>query len=796
MATIKIDRGFTQKIHNHGLDHATPQLSGAPHQKPQGKKKGPPVWLIIAGAAIAVIAILATVVIALWSGQKDKAKPTQATVVVASASTSAPAASVTAPAPAPKAEAPAPPPESLSPRPEAAAPQPPAPPQQDFKLVHREVTQGDPRGLLCDYYEKIPGKAISALRAAPDFPSRPSRTVQVANFELSENIGNQYGVRMRGFLVPPASGQYRFSVCGDDGVELWLSADESPARMKRLVAYGACIPKNQWTARGDQQSPECELKAGQRYYLEAFLKEENGSDYLAVAWKGPVSDTYKLIDAQYLQPWSEAAAAPAPAAEAAASRPNLRQAREAAQAPAQAAVEEQQRKNGAAYRYAEAADVLKKGKGAWTDPQAQALVETAILRFELLGRLRAFVQSELAKGPVRGIWTAFGKPADVTTATDEGVTVAPGRIVEWAKIPPDQMLRLVNALVPKAVADPSTKGLLFLAAAVFNKEATGTLDTALKYRERALANSSGLGALADRVLGGSPDALQAEIRMKASRAELERAAAPAVGLADRVKKIQADLAAATGLVPGVLVEYWDQNPYWNLEESRKKGLLKKQPDAVKVLSALEVPRDRADKYVGRLSGFLTPTVTDEYYFYIAADDWGELWLSSDATPGKRALVVKTDMYCSYRAWDKEKRRSKPVRLVQGQRYYLEACVQEGEKSDHLSVAWSTVANDTPKVVEAANLLFSAPSAFTPQNQALRQQAEADIQKIQNLLAECDKIRAAERAWYESDQPASNSAADELQRQVNGLKETLRSAEDLIKQTDAAIQQLQAAGRPG
>lgn len=792
MATIKIDHGFTQKIHQKELTRAPGQAAVPGAKKEAAKKKGWPVGVIIACAAGAVV--LLAVIAGLTAGGKDKKKPAQPVIVApaAAGANQAGEETVAKPAEEGKIDVPDADMELYANYKPKIVTNPPSYWTQNKSPVQRDVPVGSPNGLLCEYFEKIPGKAINSLRASADFPSHPTRTVQVSNFELSENIGNQYGVRVRGFLAPSASGKYRFSVCGDDGVELWLSDDDTPSRLKKRVSYGAFVPKNQWAARQDQQSDECELTAGRRYYLEAFLKEENGDDYLSVAWKGPVSGQYKVIDAQYLVPWSDAAAAPA-VAEKAAEHPNLRKIREEAQAPARAAIEEQQRKNGAAYRYAEAADALKKGKSAWSDPQAQALVETAILRFELLARLRAFVQSALAKAPVRGVWTAFGKPADVTTATDEGVTVAPGRIVEWARISPDQMLKLVNALVPKAITDPTTKGTLFLAAAVLNKEAS--LEVALKYRERALSNHAGLASLADRVLGGTPESLQAEISMKTIRAELERLASSVPALAEKQKKAQEDLAAATGFVPGVLAEYWDQNPYWSLDEARKKGLLKKQPDGVKVLNMLESLRDRADKYVGRLSGYLTPPETDEYYFYVTADDFGELWLSPDETPEKLARIVKTEMYCNYRVWDKEKRRSKPVRLVKGQRYSVEAYLLEGEKSDHLSVAWSTVANDTPKVVEAANLLFSAPAGFTPQMRELRRQTEADLQKFQTLLSECDRAREADRSWLDSDQTASAAAADELQRQVNGVKEALRSAENLISQADAAIQQLKAAARP-
>ena len=104
---------------------------------------------------------------------------------------------------------------------------------------------------------------------------------------------------------------------------------------------------------------------------------------------------------------------------------------------------------------------------------------------------------------------ASARTSLVTGASDEGVTVAPGRIVAWKQIPTDQMLRLVNATVPKATGDLNTRAVLHVAAACFCQDACDNIDLALKYRDRAVALQASLAPLADRVLGGTPDMLHA-----------------------------------------------------------------------------------------------------------------------------------------------------------------------------------------------------------------------------------------------------------------------------------------------
>lgn len=166
----------------------------------------------------------------------------------------------------------------------------------------REVRPGSPQGLLCEYFDTISGNVADDLRRSPKYPDKPDWTIQAKRFELPEKLGEQYGARVRGYLVPPESGSYTFVLNVDDGGEFWLSSDESPANLRKLINLSTHTSKK-WTSYPEQQSEPCQLVAGQRYYLEAFVKQGMGQDYLAVGWFGPVTNQVAVIDGKYLQPW-------------------------------------------------------------------------------------------------------------------------------------------------------------------------------------------------------------------------------------------------------------------------------------------------------------------------------------------------------------------------------------------------------------------------------------------------------------------------------------------------------------
>lgn len=127
----------------------------------------------------------------------------------------------------------------------------------------------------------------------------PAQTFALDRLELARTGDKDYGVRVRGYLLPPVDGEYRFWIAADDRGALYLSTDESPDK-KIVIAF---TPQS--TAAGEfEKNPEqitgpITLEAGQRYYFEVLYKQGDGKDNFSVAWQPP-GEERAVIDGQYL----------------------------------------------------------------------------------------------------------------------------------------------------------------------------------------------------------------------------------------------------------------------------------------------------------------------------------------------------------------------------------------------------------------------------------------------------------------------------------------------------------------
>ena len=121
------------------------------------------------------------------------------------------------------------------------------------------------------------------------FPSAPTVSHHMPLFASPINRGDQFGTRVRGYVVAPETGDYTFWIAGDEQAQLFLSNDESAAN-KRLIASvpaGQTTAQFEWDKFASQRSSPVRLIAGERYYIEALHKENAGSDHLAVGWELP-----------------------------------------------------------------------------------------------------------------------------------------------------------------------------------------------------------------------------------------------------------------------------------------------------------------------------------------------------------------------------------------------------------------------------------------------------------------------------------------------------------------------------
>jgi hypothetical protein len=157
--------------------------------------------------------------------------------------------------------------------------------------------------ILYEYWDNITGTAVSNLTDDPRYPNSPDESKWWKTFEGQVGRGDNYGIRARGYVYPPVSGEYIFWISGDDESQLWLSTDDNPANIEQVSHVITYTGSREWDKEDTQKSNPITLQAGQKYYIEALMKEGTGGDNLAVGWAGPsIGADPVIIEGKYLSP--------------------------------------------------------------------------------------------------------------------------------------------------------------------------------------------------------------------------------------------------------------------------------------------------------------------------------------------------------------------------------------------------------------------------------------------------------------------------------------------------------------
>lgn len=146
---------------------------------------------------------------------------------------------------------------------------------------------GVPGHLSYDRWSTGYGFSILDLKSIPSFYGIPNSSEIIAGAETPVNAGNNYGARLSGYIIAPSTGDYTFWVAGDDNVELSLSSNSSKFNKQRIAYHKGWTSPRQWDRFATQQSAPVSLVAGQKYYIEALVKEWGGGDHLSIAWQAP-----------------------------------------------------------------------------------------------------------------------------------------------------------------------------------------------------------------------------------------------------------------------------------------------------------------------------------------------------------------------------------------------------------------------------------------------------------------------------------------------------------------------------
>jgi len=123
------------------------------------------------------------------------------------------------------------------------------------------------------------------------------------------------------------------------------------------------------------------------------------------------------------------------------------------------------------------------------------------------------------------------------------------------------------------------------------------------------------------------------------------------------------------------------------------------PTSSTELSSFDAPVDRAEEFGGRIHGYLHPETSGDYTFWIASDDNGELWLSTDESPANAVLISTLSASAGHLNFDDgDLTPSGPIPLEGGQKYYIMALYKEGTGGDNCAVAWEGPDSPTRAVI--------------------------------------------------------------------------------------------------
>lgn len=140
------------------------------------------------------------------------------------------------------------------------------------------------------------------------------------------------------------------------------------------------------------------------------------------------------------------------------------------------------------------------------------------------------------------------------------------------------------------------------------------------------------------------------------------------------------------------------------------------PSVTGTLNLFEAPSNIGSNLGVRIYGYICPPTTGTYYFWVAADNAGELWLSTTSLAANKVRIAYTSKATKPRQWNASAtQKSVAIQLVAGTKYYVEALMKESTGSDHLAVGWAKPGQSS-----------SAPSEVIP-GSSLSKDLVSDVQ---------------------------------------------------------------------
>jgi hypothetical protein len=472
-----------------------------------------------------------------------------------------------------------------------------------------------PGYLYREVYRPIAGD-LPSLKNLSKFPDRPTTVGFVDAFESPRNIADNYGTRLSGYVTPPFDGDYAFFLGVDDFGELYLSPDGDPANKKLIAAspFGSSGVRGfDNTERGTLENPRTIshpvfLRAGHRYYVEALMSEGGGDDQISINW-------------QFLpygrKPYS--GMAPIPGEYLAVVASPTGKSLTITQQPQGVTLQENERTTLSVQVSASSPNIIyqwQKNGGNICGANSPSYTTPFLTLGDHGTKYRCVVS-------ILGV-TVVSAEATVNVVNDTSaptvLSATTSRTFDRVTLQFSEPVNAADALNP---ANYSFSGGLTLNSIQLSEDgSTVTLLTSpqASYTDYTVT----LNNLHDRSPAAHVIAPNSQVTFKSWFAGLNSG--------------------------GLRREVYLGIGGWDLNSLRNQPKFPGSPDIFDVVRQFEAPRDFGDNYGVRLSGFVVPPATGDYVFYLASDQQGELYLSSDETPANKALIAQEPVWNGYREW--------------------------------------------------------------------------------------------------------------------------------------------------
>ena len=174
---------------------------------------------------------------------------------------------------------------------------------ESLPLAFSVLPENSPGTITMERWDGLAGNLISDALGQAKSAAPADVTSRLTNFTTSENLNNFY-IRIRGYLLPPTTGDYVFFITSDDEGELLLSSDASPEHAQRIDHGLLSGGVDDWSRYANEKPKPISLIAGQRYYIEMRIKNGLAPGYGACGWKLPNGTLERPIPGQRLIPFN------------------------------------------------------------------------------------------------------------------------------------------------------------------------------------------------------------------------------------------------------------------------------------------------------------------------------------------------------------------------------------------------------------------------------------------------------------------------------------------------------------